>query len=186
MIQYLPLFLIPFLIPRLLERDRNSLSATMVALDDQLESELQQLFATVALRLPLSSSRILGRLISNGSSIRLSDLPRLESLLSKLANSWEAGRISIRDDTSGMSVLSAFVTQDTSHSTLKRKRSESDDTGTLVKDIPGPLSGVGPIPLPVSDINIQDVYALLQKGTTRAKLLAKQVILILFVLKTCG
>ena len=144
--------------------------------DEQLESELKQLFATVTLRFPLSSSRILGRLIANGSSVRLSDISRLESLLSKFAISWEAGSITIRHDIGGISVLHASVTQESGYSPLKRKRSDTDDD-SAIKDNPRPYHGLGPpIQLLTADTNLQDVYTLLQKGTARAKLLAEQVI----------
>ena len=138
----------------------------------QLETELKGLLDNPSLNLPLSCSRILARLIANGSSIRLSDQPRLESLLYKLANSPEAS-ISIHSDVNGISVTRVHMPNDADRSPpLKRKRSNSDE---VHEDVLKSYNGTTPVLLPSADSAVQEVFALLQKGTTRAKLLAEQV-----------
>ncbi|KAF8511206.1 MT-A70-domain-containing protein [Gautieria morchelliformis] len=142
--------------------------------EEQLETELRQLLVNPSVKLPLSCSRILGYLIASGSSIRLSDQPRLESLLYKLANKSEAP-ISIIKDMNGVSVTSVHAPNDADHSPrLKRKRSNSDEIDSAHRDVSycGTIRNV--VPLHTTDKVIQDVFALLQEGTTRAKLLVEQ------------
>jgi hypothetical protein len=143
--------------------------------EEQLETELKRLLGNPSVKLPLSCSRILGHLIVSGSSIRLSDQPRLESLLYKLANSSEA-LISLIKDMNGVSVTSVHTPNDPDHSPcLKRKRSNSDEIEPAHRDVSYYGTTRNVAPLHTTDKAIQDVFALLQKGTTRAKLLVEQV-----------
>ncbi|KAF8529286.1 MT-A70-domain-containing protein [Hysterangium stoloniferum] len=140
--------------------------------EDQLEAELKRLLLSPKLIFPISSTKLLGRLISQGSSLRLSDLARLEAALLKLAN---PGFICIHNDTNGLSVA-AVNTSYGEVLSIKRKRSELEGDGetegedsTLRRPV-----GASPTLLPVGDSAIQDIFALLQNGTARSRLLAEQ------------
>ena len=137
---------------------------------EQLETELKRLLNNPSLKLPLSCSRILGHLIANGSSIRLSDQPRLESLLYKLADGPEAC-ISMDRDVNGISITEVHMPYSVLPP-LKRKRSNSDG---VHKNGLKSNKGTSLVLPPSADSAVQEVFALLQKGTTRAKLLAEQV-----------
>lgn len=142
--------------------------------EEQLETELKRLLANPTLKFPLSSSRVLGCLIANGSALRLSDQPRVESMLYKVADNSQ-GTISVHTDMNGVFVNTAHTAHGVKfgNSPLKRKRSNSDEVVRTPKDVSS--HGKSLVFAPSADTAIQEVFSLLQRGTTRAKLLAEQV-----------
>lgn len=140
--------------------------------EEELETEVKRLLANPTLKFPLPCSQILGYLIANGSPLRLSDQSRLESTLFKIANSSQP-TISVYTDGNGISVT-RDVAYDARCSPLKRKRSDPEDAwAASLKGVSKTCNGSSLVS-PSSDKAIQDTFSLLQKGTTRSKLLAEQ------------
>jgi mRNA m6A methyltransferase catalytic subunit len=141
--------------------------------EEELEREVKRLLANPTLKFPLPCSRILGYLIASGSPLRLSDQSRLESVLFKIADSSQA-TFSVYTDVNGV-----FVTRiHNAHCSppLKRKRIDSEvDSTSSLKDDTKSCHGLSAVPIPSADKAIQDIFSLLQKGTTRSKLIAEQV-----------
>jgi hypothetical protein len=143
--------------------------------DGELEDKLRQFLSKPSIKFPASSSSLLGCLISEGISLRLSDRERLESLLLKLAHGSNPGSnsgfISVKTDTSGVSVMNLNPVH-ANYAGHKRKYSELEDPTTLGSD----MFRVTPTAsIPSAKPTIHEIFSMLQKGTARTRLLAERV-----------
>ncbi|KIJ26026.1 hypothetical protein M422DRAFT_785347, partial [Sphaerobolus stellatus SS14] len=143
--------------------------------DDRLEGDLKRLLSSDSLKLPISTPAILGRLVANGTPLRLTDRQRLETLLLKLAHTSKPALLSVRNDADGVYITAIHSSHSTANGTHKRKHSDLDEPITPVRDAPlQSTNGTATALLPSADTVTQEIFAMLQRGTARSKLLAEQ------------
>ncbi|KAI0347296.1 MT-A70-domain-containing protein [Trametopsis cervina] len=162
---------------------------------------LRTLFSSSKASTPISSFDLLARVITTLPSgptaprLRLTDLRRFESILEGLAAEWDAGRIIVSRESDGeMTVLDVTIGEvgrkkvDSGPVVVgrKRKRVVDEDADSAAgseheeedEDEQGVGSGMGrkPAPSTVDSLSkdMKEVYALLQRGTARGRLLAEQ------------
>lgn len=118
---------------------------------------------------------------------RLTDLARLESILEALSHKWEYGYIFLdRSESTGKLVVTDVLLDAGANTgqTRKRKRSVDEDADSAAGDVPDASFELeeeinspgcpGPRMANLSH-ELKEVYALLQQGTARGRLLAEQV-----------
>lgn len=155
------------------------------ALKQRVSNDLQGLLKHDAILTPIDSFALLSKLIalphaSTGTpALRLTDQRKLERILEDLAESWDAGTLSVLRDQSGFSLMSASLKSNRpEHRKRKRRIDEDADSAEENEEPPkSPLVKSPPSATSLSNLskNMQEIYALLQQGTARQKLLAEQV-----------
>lgn len=143
--------------------------------DEHLEGELRRFLLGNSVKFPVSSSGLLGRLISNGVPLRLSDRARLDSQLLKLAHGSKPAFISVRSNADGISVANVLIPHSPGENGHKRKHSDLDEPVNPEWDANKSINGTTAAILPSADPMTQEIFSMLQKGTARTKLLAEQV-----------
>ena len=143
--------------------------------DDRLEADLKRLLLDKSLKLPITASSLLGCLVAKGTPLRLSDRHRLDTLLLKLAHTSKPAFVSVRNDSNGICVTDIHPPYKQENGTHKRKHSDLDEPITPGRDAPRSANGTATALLPSADSSTQEIFAMLQRGTARAKLLAEQV-----------
>lgn len=149
---------------------------------------LQDLVASGKVQAPISSLELLGKIISAGSSsstyasFRLTDLRRFEVCLEELSDYWEVGSLSVLRDDNGFSVMRVKLEITGSEKyTKKRKRHVDEDADSAEEEAAeASIDTVAQKASPATTLSnlskeVQEIYALLQKGTARKRLLAEQV-----------
>lgn len=164
---------------------------------------LRTLFCARKVGVPISSFDLLARVISSGPppagllpgpdptpTFRLTDLAQFERILESLAQGWDFGRIVVsRDEVEGLTVLDVQLGQ--AHRSLpeelhgrKRKRVVDEDADSAAGDPDDDEErsrsrdvARKPAPTTLDSLSkeLKEVYALLQRGTARGRLLAEQV-----------
>lgn len=160
---------------------------------EALSAGLLSLISSNKVSLPLRSSELLRHLITSTPrtpgarpAFRLTDQPVLERCLRTLAKSWEHGYVFLQLDQAGQLVLvDAQLGGSTRPVERKRKRCPEDDAdsaaGSDAEDSVGAEEEVHPADseagprLGQLSVELKEVYALLQQGTAKAKLLAEEV-----------
>lgn len=164
---------------------------------------LNALFSASKVETPISSFDLFSRVITHGPpagalpnserppNFRLTQLTLFERILERLSECWEYGRIkTVRDSESGeLSVLdvrlgeshTAQTSIDATHG-RKRKRVVDEDADSAAGDaeeeqdnIETPQKRPPPSTLDSLSKEMQEVYSLLQRGTSKSRLLAEQV-----------
>lgn len=155
------------------------------ALKQRVSIDLQSLLQIDAILTPISSFALLAKLIAlphpstSASALRLTDQHKLERILEDLAETWNAGTLSVLRDQSGLSLMSASLKSGRpEHRKRKRKIDEDADSAEENEEpLKSPLVKTPPSASSLSKLskNMQEIYALLQQGTARQRLLAEQV-----------
>jgi mRNA m6A methyltransferase catalytic subunit len=171
------------------------MSALLNASDKHVEALSAGLLNLISnkVSLPLRSPELLRHLITSTPrtpgarpAFRLPDRPILERCLRILARNWEHGSLFLQQDQSGELVLvDAQLGGSTRPAERKRKRSTEDDADSAVgSDMEGSMGAEEDMYLANGDtgprlgqlsVELKEVYALLQRGTAKAKLLAEEV-----------
>lgn len=168
-------------------------------------SALRTLFCSRKVSVPIAAFDLLARVIASGPppagllpgpdpapAFRLTDLARFEHILECLSREWDCGRIIVsRESDGGLTVLDVQLGQayrgqsdDAGFHGRKRKRIVDEDAdsaaGDLEEDDEHSRSREGsrkPAPTTLDSLSkdMKEVYALLQRGTARGRLLAEQV-----------
>lgn len=151
---------------------------------------IQELVKSRNLETPLTAFELLGRLISlpavspaSGINFRLTDLRKLEDILEQLAESWDAGSLSVlRDDDGTLSIMQIQLESNRSDAqkSRKRKRYVDEDADSAEEEEATKAEADKSKTTAVTSLSnlskeMQEIYALLQKGTTRHELLTEQV-----------
>lgn len=172
------------------------------SLNDQLKlvasATINVIFSTGKIYAPISSMDLLSRVISSGPPpgllpietppprFRLIDLPKFESILEDLSQSWDYGAISLRRDDGVLTVMDVHLGSQVSGSALaaltrKRKRVVDEDADSAAGNDPdeqdsfdAPMSP-GSSTLGNLSKEMKEVYTILQMGTAKGRLLAEQV-----------
>jgi mRNA (2'-O-methyladenosine-N6-)-methyltransferase len=160
---------------------------------EALSASLLNLISTNKASLPLRLPELLRHLITSTPrtpgtrpAFRLTDQPVLERCLRTLARSWEHGSLFLQQDQAGELVLvDAQLGGSTRPVERKRKRVTEDDADSAAgSDADGSLGAEEELQFANYDggprlgqlsVELKEVYALLQRGTARAKLLAEEV-----------
>ena len=161
------------------------------ALHQQISILLQDLTANGSIHTPIAAFDLLKKLVSCGTGaergksvprLRLTDLPKLEDILEKLAVSWDAGFLSVLRDDSGLTVMQLAVGSRGASlgNTRKRKRVDEDADSVEEEAAQAALAASNNKPSAAASLSnlskdLQEVYAFLQRGTARQKLLSEQV-----------
>ena len=149
---------------------------------------LQDLITSNEVQPPITSLNLLGKIISLGASstayanFRLTDLRKLEVCLEELSDNWDAGSLSILRDDNGFSVMRVKLeSPGCDRHAKKRKRHVDEDADSAEEEAAESSAVVASQKVsPVTALTnlskeVQEIYALLQRGTARKKLLAEQV-----------
>lgn len=148
---------------------------------------IQQLASSGKLPTPISASELLAKFISspfttNGVNFRLTDSQKLETILEEFANSWDAGLLSVQRDKNGLSltrvILNTFPKGTVPSRKRKRQVDEDADSAEETEVLSNSQSAKSSRPAAsLSNLSrdLQEIYALLRKGTAWNKLLAEQV-----------
>ena len=151
---------------------------------------LQELVKSNSLQTPITAFELLARFISlpvvspeNGVNFRLTDLRKLEVILEQLADNWDAGSLSVlRDSDGGLSVMQ--IQLESIHSeaskSRKRKRYVDEDADSAEEEEASKAEANRPKSTALTSLSnlskdMQEIYALLQRGTARHRLLTEQV-----------
>ncbi|KZT38972.1 MT-A70-domain-containing protein [Sistotremastrum suecicum HHB10207 ss-3] len=136
------------------------------------------------LHFPLTSRELFFKCISsspvtpgsNASPIRLPDLPRFERALEQFSQTWELGEIVLNKSTDNSDVLILNISLGARKANgKKRKRDEEDDSGEDEDETStDAATKKEDMPLGVFSPELQEVYALIQRGTAKKRLLAQQ------------
>lgn len=155
------------------------------ALKQRVSSDLQVLVKSNSIFTPITSFALLSKLVSlphvsSGPTLRLTDQNKLERILQDLAESWDAGSLTVLVDQSGLSLMSISLNSNRPEH-RKRKRRIDEDADSAEENEEPPQSPIVKTPPCASSLgklskSMQEIYALLQFGTARQKLLAEQVI----------
>ena len=170
-----------------------------------VSSALNTLFSSGRIKAPVSSFDLLANVISLGPpkngllpgpspppSLRLTDLSRFEHVLECLSQDWDhgkivlsrdgqAGEVTVLDVQLGQTSKCQAVTGGASAHGKKRKRVVDEDADSAA-GVPEeePSEDVGckkamPSALDSLSKDMREVYSLMQRGTTKGRLLAEQV-----------
>lgn len=169
--------------------------------DDELKllvsTALNGLLTSSSILAPLTSVQLLAKIMSfktpNGlfaskrpPRLRLTDLSRFEIVLESFSKTWDQGHIELlREDdqliVAELSLGNSYAPQTSTTSSRKRKRIVDEDADSAAGDegtesASDDVAPSHPHAL-LSGLNreYREVYALLQKGTTKGRLLAEQV-----------
>ena len=169
--------------------------------DDELKAvvsaSLKSLLVSGKVSTPVSSFQLLTRAIAcelpfklvsesvTRPRLKLTDLSRFESILDDLASTWESGTIVLSREGGSMSVVDLRLHTPGRCEPInpkKRKRVVDEDADSAAGDDPTEepdlvTSSLAAVPLGAFSHQVKEIYALLQKGTARGRLLAEQVCL---------
>jgi mRNA (2'-O-methyladenosine-N6-)-methyltransferase len=161
---------------------------------------LQALFSSGKVSFPVTSLQLLTRFILPARStattprFKLTDLPRFESVLEDLSRTWEGGSIVLSRDGGSLAVVEVrlMVSGSEGVNPRKRKREVDEDADSAAGDENAEEQEVWdrmPVVKSASTLDnlsdeMKEVYAILQKGTAKGRLLAEQVGL--FRCRMCG
>lgn len=147
---------------------------------------LQELFSSGKVQAPISAFHLLVQFISlpsassNKPAFRLTDQHKLEEALQDLSESWDAGSLVLLRDDDGLTILQVQLETGSTQSNRKRKRLLDEDADSAEEE--EALSAMSPTKstsnmtaLNTLSKDMQEIYALLQRGTARGKLLAEEV-----------
>ena len=148
---------------------------------------LQSLVSSGKLSPPITSLRLLTRVIAARNhdlapKLRLTDLLRFESILEDLSRSWDNGSIVLSRDGGTLSIVE--ISLSSPGYSRKRKRVIDEDADSAAGDENSdeqensselPPSNGAPSTLRSLSNELKEVYAILQKGTAKGRLLAEQV-----------
>lgn len=150
---------------------------------------LQDIAASGSMHAPVASFDLLKKLVSCGTEcgksaprIRLTDLPKVEDILEEFSISWNAGFLSVLRDDSGLTIMQLAVGSRGASlgNTRKRKRVDEDADSVEEEAAQAALAASNSKPSAATSLSnlskgLQEVYAFLQRGTARQKLLSEQV-----------
>ncbi|KAI0068981.1 MT-A70-domain-containing protein [Artomyces pyxidatus] len=166
--------------------------------DDQLKvvvaHTIFNLFSSAKEHAPVSSLDLLTACISHGTppglfdsaspapALRLSDLSRFETILESLSKQWDHGNLTILRDEDGVTVMDVQLGSGSNigaRGTGKRKRVRDEDADSAAGsgDEADELSEESQKPvttLASLSKELKEVYTLLQRSTTKGRLLAEQ------------
>ncbi|THH05118.1 hypothetical protein EW145_g5023 [Phellinidium pouzarii] len=149
---------------------------------------LRELLVSGAVQVPISAFGLLTKFISlptatDSPTFRLTDLNKLETILEELAESWDYGSITVLRDDSGLSLMQVVAidaNQNEAYNTRKRKRHVDEDADSAEEEeaysnalLTKPKSSTSSSLSNLSK-DMQEIYALLQRGTARRRLLSEQ------------
>ena len=162
-----------------------------MAEDDQLAVVVSSVLRDgYSLSVPTSSRDLLLHLISTktatgSTSLRLTDLPRLDAVLENLAGQWEHGTITIRRDSDVLTIMGVQLgnTRNDASNPRKRKRPVDEEADSAAGDDNDERSSRSisrsppPSRTPLGSLSkeLREVYALLQRSTAKGRLLAERV-----------
>ncbi|KAH8113355.1 MT-A70-domain-containing protein [Phellopilus nigrolimitatus] len=150
---------------------------------------LQELVSAGAMQTPISAFELLAKFISSpvvpssrGPSFRLTDLCKLEGILEEFAESWDAGVISVLRDDNGLSLMQVNLDAkllDASNPKKRKRLVDEDADSAEEEEASSSALSSKPKSAATSSLsnlskNMQEIYALLQRGTARRRLLAEQ------------
>ena len=149
------------------------------AFTELVSSQLRACLLSGDVQLPIKSFDLLRTLIQrqphlrpasdlSQPRLRLTDLRKVESALDELTDDWEYGRLEVVHDLDGMALVDAQVLA--GGASRKRKRDEPEEENTIA--VPNALA-----PALKNGNGLREVYALLQHGSAKRKLVAEQVCL---------
>ncbi|KAJ7228901.1 MT-A70-domain-containing protein, partial [Mycena pura] len=153
-------------------------------------SALYNLFSSGRASAPITSTQLLIRVVtsllpstSTAPRFRLTDLSLFESILESLSLTWEHGILSLSRENGGLTVMDVSL-NGTTQSTLgeslhprKRKRVVDEEADSAAGDDEAEDPSVeSPLPTTLGSLSkeLREVYAILQKGTAKGRLLAEQ------------
>ncbi|KAH7931301.1 MT-A70-domain-containing protein [Leucogyrophana mollusca] len=153
-----------------------------------VSSKIHDLFTAGKISTPASAMDLLVALITSSPSLglRLTDLPRLESILESLSARWEHGIISLSRQDGELSIMDVYLGGSgalDSTNPRKRKRPPIDeDADSAAGDEPDDRSSRGasaspaPSTTPLGSLSkeLKEVYTILQKSTAKGRLLAER------------
>ena len=158
------------------------------ALKQHASRGLQELIKSGVIQPPISAFNLLTKLISlpgasdDSPSFRLTDLKKLEFILEQLSESWDAGSISVLRDATGLTIMNVYLNGSRSplHFRRKRKRPVDEDADSAEENeanLAASRESKSPTVPSINNLSkeLQEIYALLQRGTARQKLLCEQV-----------
>ncbi|KAJ7068048.1 MT-A70-domain-containing protein [Mycena amicta] len=160
-------------------------------------SALYRLFSSGAVSAPITSTQLLVRLVatkapdgllphtSTPPRFRLTDLNLLEQILESFSPTWEHGTLTLARDNGGvLTVMDVSLSGATTLTALgeslhprKRKRVVDEEADSAAGDSEVENSSLdAPLPTTLGSLSkeLQEVYALMQKGTAKGRLLAEQ------------
>ena len=153
-----------------------------------VSQNILNLVARGALQTPITAFELLAKLISlqpvsgSNKAFRLTDIRKLVAIIDELSVSWEAGSISAVRDGSNLTIvqISPNTNQSTSSTNKKRKRLVDEDADSAeeeeaLKSAVSTKSKSASTSLNSLSKDLQEIYALLRRGTARQKLLCEQV-----------
>ena len=165
-------------------------ASTTTLMDDlkkSLSNALHHLISSERIHPPISSLALLGHIIALGASkpeyanFRLTDLHKLEACLEELGETWEAGSLDIIKDDGGLSVMRVKLDSAGTDKQIKKRKRPVDEDADSAEEEAAEASiaahqRISP-PTALSNLSkqVQEIYALLQRGTTKKKLMADQV-----------
>ena len=168
----------------------STLFGRMASVSDDLKLaaslSLQQLVNNGKLYMPISASHLLRKLVALGplppstTSLRLTDLHKLEAILEEFAVQWDVGALSIIRDDNEVSLIHASCNASCLPPSKKRKREpEIDEDADSAEENESKSETqartLSTIPMSGLSMETREIYGLLQKGTARGRLLAEQV-----------
>ena len=148
---------------------------------------IQDLARSGRLESPISAFGLLSLFVSlpsasrPGRSFRLTDLRKLENILEELAECWDAGTLVVSRDNEGLSIIQVCLDGTCqADGSRKRKRPVDEDADSAEEE--AALASSATFKKSPSNSTLgslskesQEIYALLQKGTARHRLLTEQV-----------
>jgi len=171
--------------------------------DDELKqfvsTTLKYLLTSGKISPPITSLYLLTRVISCPPApdfspgnlsprFKLTDLPRFESILEDLSYTWESGTIRLSHDGGSLSIIDLHLPSPScalgceAVNSKKRKRVVDEDAdsaagGETAEGQEIVIPRTPSTPLAAFGKELKEVYAILQKGTAKGRLLAEQVFL---------
>ena len=153
-----------------------------------VERSIKEIFLSGVAEAPISVFDLLSLLVSrpsaapNSQKFRFTDLNKLEKIIEDLAENWDAGNICLLRDDDGLHVMQVTIfnsNQTQASLSRKRKRAVDEDADSAeeeaAKAVPVYSRNISPgSSLASLSKETQEIYALLQRGTARHRLLTEQ------------
>ncbi|KAL5488175.1 IME4 [Sanghuangporus weigelae] len=152
-----------------------------------VSQNLLQLVSSGAVQTPITAFELLAKFISlppvsdSSTIFRLTDIRKLETILDDFSVCWDAGSISVVRDDSNLTIVQVSLNgnQSTSLNNKKRKRLIDEDADSAeeeeaLKSAVSLKSKSASTSLNSLSKDLQEIYALLQRGTARQRLLCEQ------------
>jgi mRNA (2'-O-methyladenosine-N6-)-methyltransferase len=146
-------------------------------------SSFQLLTRAISCELQPTAAKVFSRSEATTPRLKLTDLSRLESILEDLSCAWESGTIVLSREGGSMTIVDLRLHSPgrcESVNPKKRKRVVDEDADSAagddaVEELDHVASNLAAVPLASFSHQLKEIYALLQKGTARGRLLAEQV-----------